>query len=86
VNGLVLKILAGLARHGLTMLGGYLVSAGWLTADQSTQAIGAVVALAGIAWSAYEKHQGHQLITAQAKSITALHAALQGSASQGTPQ
>lgn len=87
MNGIALKILAGLARHGLTWLGGYLVSQGWLTDDQSTQAIGAVVALAGIAWSAYEKHQAQQLTTAQAKSISALHSALQGqSLSQGSPQ
>lgn len=86
MNGLALKIVAALLRHGLTYLGGFLVSSGWLTQDQSTQAVGAVVALAGIAWSAYEKHQGQQLATAQAKSISALHTALQGQSQPGNPE
>ncbi len=51
------KVVLGVARHILTALGGSLVAAGWLPGTDLDTAIGAIVTLIGIAWSAYEKRQ-----------------------------
>lgn len=44
-------MILGIVRHVLTGLGGAAVTAGYLSAETMTQAIGAVVTLAGVIWS-----------------------------------
>lgn len=48
-------MLMGLARHVLTLAGGALVTAGYLDEGSMQTAVGALVALAGVAWSAFDK-------------------------------
>lgn len=45
----------GLLRHVLTMGGGALVTAGYVSAGDVETITGAVMALIGVAWSAYDK-------------------------------
>ncbi len=59
-QSLIFKIAMGALRHGLTALGGALVTDGILTSDQSNWAIGAIIALAGLAWSGLEKWQAQK--------------------------
>lgn len=47
-------------RHVLTGIGASLVGDGLLTNDQSTQAVGAVMTLVGIAWASFQAHKDHQ--------------------------
>ena len=48
-------IIAGLIRHALTTAGGALVTHGALSTDEMSAAIGAVITLIGIVWSALSK-------------------------------
>lgn len=48
----------GVLRHLLTFGGGYLVSSGSLSSGEADAVVGAVVTLAGFAWSIYEKRRG----------------------------
>ena len=45
----------GLVRHGLTAAGTVLVTQGVLDAATAQTAVGALVALAGVIWSVWEK-------------------------------
>lgn len=45
----------GLLRHVLTFGGGFVVANGWMDAGVLEQASGAILALAGLAWSFYDK-------------------------------
>ena len=55
----------GIIRHVLTMLGGILVTSGYLESDQVTQFVGAVVFLAMVVASAVNKiRQGKAVETA----------------------
>ena len=45
----------GVVRHVLTFGGGFLVAKDWLDAGMLETAVGAVVALVGVAWSAFAK-------------------------------
>jgi hypothetical protein len=47
----------GVARHVLTTAGGGLVANGYVTNDEMSAIVGGVLALAGVAWSIYQKHQ-----------------------------
>jgi len=49
------SILNGVLRHVLTAAGGFLVSKGAVTDGQLEVAIGAVIAIAGVVWSALAK-------------------------------
>ncbi len=51
-------VLAPMVRHGLTLGGGALVSAGVIDAGQSQIVTGALLALAGVVWSVIEKRAG----------------------------
>jgi hypothetical protein len=42
-------------RHGLTTLGGYLVSQGTIAEPDLETGVGAIVAIAGIVWSIFDK-------------------------------
>lgn len=53
-------IVLGLIRHILTIAGGYLVAQGALEQGQVTEAIGALVTLAGVGWSVWEKQSKHR--------------------------
>ncbi len=41
----------GLLRHALTFGGGYMISQGWLDADQVASLAGAAIAIIGALWS-----------------------------------
>lgn len=45
----------GMLRHILTFGGGFIVANGWLDSGVMEQASGAVLALAGLVWSFYDK-------------------------------
>lgn len=45
----------GLIRHGLTILGGALVTKGYIDADIVGEAVGAVLTLIGVVWSYQSK-------------------------------
>ena len=64
----VLKpILAGLVRHGLTALGGILVTDGVMQQGETTGFVGAGMVIAGVAWSWYQKVGQAQLLALMAK-------------------
>lgn len=52
---MIWKIVAGIVRHVLTVLGGSLVTQGWLQDEQLTAGVGALLTLLGIAWSVWQK-------------------------------
>lgn len=49
------EMILGFARHVLTFGGGFIVANGALTQPDLEMAIGAIITLAGIAWSAFVK-------------------------------
>ena len=51
------EIVNGIVRHGLTLLGGYLVSRGHLDVGDVQTVVGALSGLFGVAWSVYSKKQ-----------------------------
>jgi hypothetical protein len=75
MNQQLLDVILGLVRHGLTTLGGGLVTAGYLTSDQSTQAVTMVVGfvsiVAGAVWSWWQKKQAAAKLVAVATSSAA---------------
>lgn len=50
------KWIGSLIRSGLIALGGYLMSQGFITEDQSTQLLALAPIIAGVAWSLYQKY------------------------------
>ena len=52
-------IIGSLIRKGLVFVGGWVVSKGWMTPDESSQTIqivvGAIVALIPVAWSMFNR-------------------------------
>ena len=48
-------VILGIVRHLLTGLGGAVVAQGWASEEMVTQGIGAIVTLAGLAWSILDK-------------------------------
>lgn len=50
-------VVGGFVRHLLTVAGGGFVSSGTLTAADLEIAVGAVLAIAGVVWSALEKRR-----------------------------
>jgi hypothetical protein len=48
-------IVAGIIRHVLTMAGGALIAAGYLTSDQWTTIAGALAVIIGVVWSVISK-------------------------------
>lgn len=64
----VLKpILAGMVRHGLTALGGILVTDGVIQQGEMTGFVGAGMVIAGVAWSWYQKVGQARLLALMAK-------------------
>ena len=51
------SVLNGLLRHILTAAGGALVARGSLAESELDLAVGAIITLAGVIWSAIAKHQ-----------------------------
>jgi len=49
------QVVLGIVRHILTGVGGYFVGTGLIDAAGAETAIGAIIALAGIIWSAIDK-------------------------------
>ena len=56
----------GLIRHGLTALGGALVAKGVIDEAGLTEAVGALVTLIGVIWSAADKKGQPQVEEAEA--------------------
>jgi len=52
------EALMGMVRHVLTFGGGYLIASGAMDAATWEQIAGALVTLAGAAWSVYQKRHG----------------------------
>ena len=50
--------LSGLIRHGLTFLGGLLVTKGYIDAEMVQEVVGAVMTLGGFVWSVLDKREG----------------------------
>jgi hypothetical protein len=48
-------ILAGMVRHGLTAVGGAMVTGGYMESSQMSGFVGAGMVIAGIAWSWWQK-------------------------------
>lgn len=53
----LLTTLLSLARHGLTFGAGVLVTKGVLSSELAAEAVAAIVTLATVAWSVYEKRK-----------------------------
>jgi hypothetical protein len=51
------KVILGIARHVLTAVGGALITAGVITESMSLDGVGAILALAGVIWSAIDKNK-----------------------------
>ena len=51
------EVLGGIVRHILTGIGGYFVATGMIDAGTMDIAVGAIVALVGVAWSVWTKAQ-----------------------------
>jgi hypothetical protein len=45
----------GVTRHILTTAGGYLVSTGLIASNELELAVGAIITLAGVVWSIFDK-------------------------------
>lgn len=58
------SVFGGLVRHVLTILGGGLISAGYITAEELSTAAGAIIALLGVAWSVFTKVKGAKQLPA----------------------
>lgn len=59
------EIVSGLIRHGLTSVGGGLVSSGLLSTDKVSTLVGIIVTLLGIVWSVVEKKMESKYPTLQ---------------------
>ena len=59
-QALLKNIALGALRHFLTGLGGSMVADGYITADENTQAVGAIMCLVGIVWSGWHKYKDHK--------------------------
>lgn len=49
------KIIPGIIRHILTVVGGSFVTEGWLTDNELNSLIGAILTLIGVGWSIWQK-------------------------------
>lgn len=47
-------------RHALSSVGGVLVTSGYLTSTEAATIVGAVLTIAGVGWSIYERNQQAQ--------------------------
>lgn len=57
------KIIGSVIRHGLTLLGGYLVTSGWIDgSDWEKTAAGLATTLAALVWSLWQKRQQEKVI------------------------
>jgi hypothetical protein len=66
-----------LVRHLLTAAGGGAVSAGWLSSDDLTAIVGAIVTLISVAWGIYVRYGTRQVpeVTAQRADVPTVSAA-----------
>ena len=71
-------ILAGVIRHGLTLVGGSLVSAGYMQSSDTATFVGGGMAIVGIAWSWWQKRGEAKALGILAK----MHAVAPESATQ----
>lgn len=59
---------AAIVRHAATTVAGYLVANGFIDKSGGTELAGAIVALAAVAWSFWQKY-GHQALLAELKRL-----------------
>ena len=59
-DSIITKVILGWIRHMVGVAGGGLVTSGLLTSDQANQAVGAVMVIVPLAFSAYDKYQAQQ--------------------------
>lgn len=59
------EALLGFIRHILTFGGGFLASNGFITEGQIELAVGAIITLVGIAWSAFDKKKTADKLASQ---------------------
>lgn len=64
MNTLLWNIGSGILRHLLTYGSGALVTGGYISDNEGAQAVGAVMALAAIAWSAINKSRAETRVLA----------------------
>lgn len=64
--------LLAILRHMVTVWGGGMVAAGYLSNDQLSQVAGAVAALAMVGFSMWQKRKQHTLVKAQTAVIEQL--------------
>jgi hypothetical protein len=71
MNSDLLKMVLGTAvRHGATVAGAWLVKQGIVDADGSTQFVGAVMCIAAVAWSLWNKY-GQYVVASYLQKMTA---------------
>lgn len=85
---IITQILGGVARHALTTFAGGLVAEGVIKDSDTTMFVGAGMALAGVAWSwwqkvgqakALEELKNFKAMVVRQKAATAVDAALKSS-------
>jgi len=59
--------IASLIRHLLTAAGGFLVAKGLASADQVGELVGAVVSIAGVAWSIFNNRKNASAASAKSE-------------------
>jgi len=52
---MIQQMITGIIRHVITTAGGALVAGGYIGQDELNLAVGAVITLIGVAWSAWDK-------------------------------
>ena len=50
------EIIGGLIRHALTVVGGVVVTTGWIATNEVEGIVGALMVLIGTAWSVWKKY------------------------------
>lgn len=71
-------ILAGLVRHGLTALGGALVTGGYMSSSSTADFVGGGMVIAGVLWSWWQKEGQARALAILAR----MHAVVPPTASQ----
>lgn len=66
-NDTLMPILAGLLRHGLTTVGGVLVSSGYMQSSDTAAFVGGGMVIAGVAWSWWQKSAARAQLLAAIK-------------------
>lgn len=74
-NTALTPILAGIARHALTTLGGGLVAGGYMESSDTSSFVGAGMVILGIIWSWWNK-RGQAMVIDEIKRLRATKIAM----------